>query len=268
MTKSFVVSLAAFSMIPALTCAERLPLTTTSGSELGLQISDYRYVEQFNGGLFMSNVGAKLGLTGSHVQTVSGGWYWGGDARLAVGTVNYTGSGTKADNPEQLFDVRLMGGRDFEMGSYLLSPYAGLGYRMLFNDLSGLTSTGAAGYRRHSKYAYLPVGLTHRFRWDEQARISTSLEYNHLLEGSQQSFFSDTNPLYNDPVNIQKNGYGVRLVSSYETVRWSFGLFYQFWSLQDSDRSVLTSSGVGVGALIEPRNTTTEVGAQLKYRFN
>jgi hypothetical protein len=270
MTKRLVVSLAALlMMIPALSHshAESQPLDTLSGSELGLQISDYRYEEHFNGSGFMSNVGTKLGITGSYIQTVSGGWYWGGDVRFATGPVNYTGSGTKAGNPEQLFDVRLTGGRDFARGSYLLSPYAGVGYRTLFNDLSGLTSTGAAGYRRYSTYVYLPLGLTHRFSVNDQARISTSLEYQHLLEGRQQSFLSDSNPLFNDPVNTQKNGYGARLVSSYETAHWSVGLFYQFWSLPDSDRSVLTASGVPVGAVIEPKNTTAEVGAHLKYRF-
>lgn len=268
MNKPLALSLAIFLMIPALTRAESLPLSTTSGSELGLHISDYKYEEQFKGAFLMSNAGTKWGVTGSYTQTIGNGWYWSGDARFALGEVKYTGSGTKGGNPDLLFDGRLIGGKDFDRGHYLLSPYAGLGYRTLYNDLRGSTSTGATGYRRSSTYVYLPLGLTHRFRWDDQARVSTSLEYNHLLEGKQQSFLSDSNPQFNDPVNTQKNGYGIRLVSSYETVSWSWGLFYQFWNLQDSDRSIRTTSGVPVVYVIEPQNTTTEVGIQLKYRFN
>ena len=268
MNKLFAVILTSHLMMPAFTHADNLPLTTTSGSELGLQISDYKYEEQFNGAFLMSNAGTKWGFTGSYTQTVGNGWYWSGDARFALGEVKYTGTGTKEGNPDLLFDGRLIGGKDFARGKYLLSPYAGLGYRMLYNDLRGLTSSGAAGYRRTSRYIYLPLGLTHRFRWDDQARVSTSVEYNYFLEGKQQSFLSDSNSQSNDPVNTQKNGYGIRLVSSYETMSWSLGLFYQFWSLKDSDRSALTAAGVPVGYVIEPQNTSTEVGIQLKYRFN
>jgi len=268
MIKPLAVSLAALLAIPGFSQAQSLPLATGSGSELGLQISDYKYEEQLNGAFLMSNTGTKWGFTGSHTQTVGTGWYWSADARFALGEVKYTGTGTKVGNPDQLFDGRLIGGKDFERGHYLLSPYAGLGYRTLYNDLRGLTSTGAAGYRRSSRYIYLPLGLTHRFRMGADARVSTSLEYNYFLEGTQQSFYSDSNPVFNDPVNTQKNGYGIRLVSSYETVSWSMGLFYQFWSLQDSDRSILTASGVPIFYIIEPQNTTTEVGIQLKYRYN
>jgi hypothetical protein len=268
MNKPFALSLAVFLMVPALTRAESLPLATTSGSELGLQISGYNYEEQVNGAFFMSNAGTKWGFTGGYTQTAGNGWYWSGDARFALGEVKYVGTGTKPGNPDLVFDARLIGGKDFEWGSYVLSPYAGLGYRWLYNDLRGLTSTGATGYRRSSTYIYLPLGVTHRFQWDGQARVSTSLEYNYLLEGKQQSFLSDSNPQFNDPVNTQKDGYGIRLASSYETVSWSVGMFYQFWSLKDSDRSIRTVSGVPDVFVIEPQNTTTEVGIQLKYRYN
>ena len=267
MIKPLAVSLAALLASPVFSQAQSLPLATSSGIELGLQISDYKYEEQFKGAFLMSNAGTKWGVTGSYTHTLGKGWYWSGDARFAVGEVQYTGTGTKGGNPDLLFDGRLIGGRDFARGSYLLSPYAGLGYRSLYNDLRGLTSTGATGYRRNSRYVYLPLGLTHRFQWDGQARVSTSLEYDYFLEGEQQSFLSDSDSRFNDPVNAQKNGYGIRLASSYETGSWSWGLFYQFWSLQDSDRSLLTASGVPIFYMIEPQNTTTEVGVQLKYRY-
>jgi hypothetical protein len=268
MNNPFAAILVVVLMIPAFTHAESLPLSTSSGTELGLQISDYRYEEQYNNAFLMSNVGIKLGFAGGYTRAFGNGWYVLGDARVALGEVKYTGSGSKEGNPDVLLDGRLIGGKDFDRGSFLLSPYVGLGYRTLYNDLRGLTSSGSAGYRRSSRYIYLPLGLTHRFRVTTEARISTSLEYNHLLEGRQQSFLSDSNFQSNDPVNTQRNGYGIRLVSSYETVSWSLGLFYQFWSLKDSDRVVLTTSGVPVGSVIEPQNTTTEFGVQLKYRFN
>jgi hypothetical protein len=41
-------------------------------------------------------------------------------------------------------------------------PYAGLGFRYLYNDLRGTSSTGAIGYRRESHYFYVPLGVTLR----------------------------------------------------------------------------------------------------------
>jgi hypothetical protein len=248
--------------------AQGLPLATNSGSELGLQVSSYNYEEQYNGAFFMSNEGNKFGLVGSATHAAGNGWYGSLDARLALGEVKYTGTGTKAGNPDRLFEGRLIVGKDFEMGNHLLSPYAGLGYRWLYNDLRGVTSSGAAGYRRISGYGYLPLGLTHRFRMGAEARVSTSLEYRHLLEGKQQSFLSDSNSRFNDPVNTQKAGYGIGVSSGYETQSWSLSVFFQYWYLQDSDQSLLTISGAPAGTVMEPQNTTTEIGAQLKYRFH
>ena len=239
-------------------------LKTTDGYEIGAQVSNYKYEEP---GL-MNLKGTKLGLTGSATKNLGNDWYVVGDLRFAFGDVDYTGSGTKSGNPDRLWDLRAMGGKDFAVGSYVLSPYAGLGYRTLFNDLRGVSNTGAIGYRRNSEYLYLPLGVTHRFQTDSVSRISTSLEYNYLISGSQKSYLSDVFPGLSDPVNRQKNGYGFRLSSAYEKKDWSVGVLYNYWNIKDSEITDLLYLGVPTGFVVwEPKNNTNEYGVQVKYRF-
>ncbi len=64
-----------------------------------------------------------------------------------------------------------------------LSPYAGLGYRYLYNDLRGTTSTGEAGYRRYSQYFYVPLGLSSRFNVSGKWSVSPTIEYDYFITG-------------------------------------------------------------------------------------
>jgi hypothetical protein len=266
MKKLVAIGLIVLATVSALAHAQDMSLRTSDGSELGVQISNYRYEEKVNGNFFMSNEGAKFGFTGSLTSTLADDWYVTGDARYAFGNVNYTGSGTKTANPDQLLELRITAGRDFEAAGYLLSPYAGLGVRALSNDLRGSTSTGAAGYRRDSRYTYLPLGVTHRFHAGAQSRVSTSLEYDVFIEGYQLSHTTDFGAA-TDLKNSQKKGYGMRLNVAYETAQWSAGIFFHYWDIEDSEPSTYLDPPF-IKTAIEPHNTTNEVGVQLKYRFN
>jgi len=255
---------------PAVLPAQVMPLNTTDSSELGLEISSYRYEEVNNGAFFMSNEGNKVGLTGSFSQRLAKDWFWGAEARVAQGYVSYNSasSGNKGSNPDVITEIRITGGQDHDVDSQVLAPYFGLGYRSLFNDLRGYATTGAAGYRRLSEYYYLPLGLTHRLRLSPQARLSTSLEYDLLLVGQQRSYLSDVNATSNDPLNMQRQGYGLRLLAAYETFNWSIGAFMNYWNIADSDLSLHTLGGVPSGLIMEPQNTTREIGMRFKLRFN
>jgi hypothetical protein len=249
--------------------AQVMPLQTTNGSELGVEVSSYRYEETLNGAFFMATEGNKVGLNAAFSQALGDDWFWGGDIRQSHGNVSYSSasSGTKGGNPDIITEIRITGGRDRAWGTQVLSPYFGLGYRMLFNDLRGYSTTGAAGYRRISHYTYLPLGVTHRLRLDTQTRLSTTLEYDLFLEGRQQSFLSDINAASNDPTNTQREGYGVRLMVNYETLPWSVGLFVHHWNIADSDLALQTLGGTPYALIMEPRNTTREVGLTFKLRF-
>lgn len=257
-------------LLPTAALAQFVPLQTGTSFELGFEVSSYRYEEQVNNAFFMANEGNKVGVSGSISVALEDDWFWGVDGRAAYGNVSYSsaGSGSKGSNPDLIREIRLTGGRDFPNGQQLLAPYFGLGYRALFNDLRGYSTTGAAGYRRLSEYLYLPLGVTHRLQLSPQTRLSTSLEYDLLLEGRQQSYLSDVNVTSNDPINMQREGHGLRLTTDYETYHWSVGAFFHYWNIGDSDLALRTLGGMPSSVIMEPRNTTREIGVRFRLRFH
>lgn len=247
--------------------AQGLPLTTLTGSELGLQLSSYRYEEDNNGAYFMSLEGRKLGVTGAFTQALTNGWHWGVDGRYASGNTDYdsAGTGRKSANPDYYLEGRVTLGRDLAAGAQVLSPYTGLGYRYLSNDLRGYTTTGAVGYRRISSYIYLPLGVTYRMRAGAQGRLVTTFEYDYLIEGTQRSYMSDVG-YQRDLLNQQRSGHGLRLALAYEEADWSIGVFVHQWDIARSDVGTYTDATL-VYTGIEPHNITREAGIQLKYHF-
>ena len=83
------------------------------------------------------------------------------------------------------------------------------------------------------------------------------------MHGVQRSYLSDTGLGYPDVSNQQNSGYGVRASLAYERGGWSIGPFINYWRIQASRASFISSTGY----VYEPTNRTEEYGAQLKYRF-
>lgn len=242
-------------------------LETKTGNTIGLTVSSYDYREPSSN---MSLKATKLGIDYSGVRTLNDDWYARGDFRYADGKVDYSGSGTMSNCPEWYYELRGMIGKDFDQGAYNWSSYIGLGYRHLFSNTRGITSTGDIGYRRKSQYAYLPVGVTHRLKLESNARLSTSLEYNHLIKGQQKSYISDATNLVGDQTNDQRKGYGIKGSMYYEKNNWFFGPWFHYWNIKQSDSTSATVVLLGIpytAAFWEPKNKTMEVGLKLGIRF-
>ena len=259
--KNILVTLALVTLfLPSFACGQQPTLKTQPGMELGATIGTYKY-EEPNIGVKLN--GTKTGLDFSATGNVNNDWFIRGDAKFKYGETDYTDTGTKCCNSDWYYEARGMVGKDFDRGTYNLSPYFGLGYRFLFNDIRGLTSTGAAGYRRESQYIYIPLGLTHRFKPDSNGRLATTLEYDYLIQGRQKSYLTDTGIAgFGDLVNKQNSGFGIRVNVSYEMNNWAFGPWLQYWNIDQSNK---TTSGTFTG--FEPRNKTTEIGLRLGYKF-
>jgi hypothetical protein len=238
------------------------PLLTRRGWEAGGQITSYRYEEPN----FMKLSGGRIGGVGAYTFTGESRVFVRIDLRLSYGLLEYesVGTGTKDDVPDFITEARVVDGYDFLAGeSVALSPYIGFGYRYLYNDLSGYSSTGAVGYERISNYIYVPIGVTLRFRAAERLVIAPTLEYDWFLRGRQESYLSDTGLGYSDATNTQKDGYGYRAYLMFETRRWALGPYMHYWKIKDSDRVFI---GRGTYAL-EPENTTREYGVEFRWRF-
>lgn len=246
-------------------------LESRTGIEAGFQASYYRYQEHVHEHPeFIHEIGPKLGITLTGTQRFDSGLFVSADTRFAYGQNHYhsVGTGTQNGLTDYLGEVRLLGGRDFiftnvnyggRLVNFDFSPYLGVGYRNLFNDWSGKTSTGANGYRRDSQYLYLPVGLTQRTGLGGVSRLATNVEYDQLLQGWQTSYLSDFNSPLGDINHRQNSGYGLRGSIMYEKTSWAFGPFLDYWNINKSDLSS--------GGRYEPHNQTIEYGLQGRYHF-
>ncbi len=257
------VLLAAIATTAAAQNGQPDPLLTRRGWEVGGQISKYDYEEPD----FAKLTGNQGGAVGAYTFAGASRVFSRIDGRLAYGSLKYEGSGTQDGVPNWIFEARAVVGRDFQASDNVaLSPYIGLGYRFLYNDLRGNTVVGNTtyvGYRRYSNYVYVPVGVTLRMRTGDQWVVAPTLEYDFFLGGRQYSRLSDTGLGYSDASNDQNSGYGYRASLMMEKGHWSFGPWLQYWNIKDSD---VVPIGLGTAAM-EPANWTREYGLELRYRF-
>lgn len=237
------------------------PLATRRGFEVGGQIADYHYEEPS----FAKYFGTRAGILGAYTFPRANHMFFRVDARASHGALKYEGSGTKDSVPDQIIETRGVAGLDFFPGNRVsLSPYLGLGYRYLYNDSRGRTSTNAAGYRRYSNYLYAPVGVTTRVDLGGRWVLAPTLEADIFILGKQKSMLSDTSIAgFNDVTNTQKHGYGYRAYLMVEKDHLAFGAWMHYWSIKDSDVQPI---GPGVAGL-EPANWTRELGIEFRYRF-
>ncbi len=238
------------------------PLATRRGWEVGGQIAHYHYEEPN----FAKLIGPRAGVVGGYTL-VRWGMFFRADGRISIGNLKYQGSGTQDDVPDSIQETRVVAGTDIRAGSHVaFSPYAGLGYRYLYNDLRGQTQSGGvvfAGYRRYSTYLYAPFGLTTRFKLTERWVLAPTIEYDVFLRGSQTSKLSDVGPGNSDVTNAQRHGRGYRFALMAETGRLAFGPWVHYWRIEDSDRVRISPTTV----VLEPANWTREIGVEARFRF-
>ena len=252
--------LAAISTTVAAQTGQPDPLLTRRGWEVGGQVATYHYEEPN----FAKLTGERGGAVGAYTFTSPNRVYSRIDGRVSYGSLKYEGSGTQDDNRDWIAEARAVVGKDFLLGDHVaLSPYIGLGYRYLYNDGRGYTSTGAVGYQRYSHYAYVPVGVTVRMKAGDQWVIAPTLEYDAFLGGKQYSRLTDAGLGYSDASNSQHDGRGYRAYLMVEKGHWSFGPWLHYWNIKDSD---VVPIGLGRTAM-EPANWTREYGLELRYRF-
>lgn len=254
--------------LPAFSQAQGMPLKTITGSDLGIQVFSHTFDADRNGDFDMWLSSKKIGLTGGFVQALDNDWHWGGEARYATGATTFSSAarGSNSGNPETLTELRLTFGRDIPVGEQVIAPYTGLGYRSVLSNLKSYTDAGYISPTRSGDLVYLPVGVIHRFNLGSDARLATTLEYDHLLQGTQKTNYTDIAGYISDLKVTQKTGRGARLNVAYETARWSTSLFFQYWNIDESEVGTYANATT-VFAATEARNISRELGIQLKYRF-
>ena len=271
MRKSKVLALL-LCLISGVSCAQDSSVTiaTQTGNALGLTISGYQYKEP---SLDVKIDAPLLGVDYAGTYALGNDWFVKADARYAYGSAKYTGSGTQSNIPYSYYDLRGLVGYDFsfsELGGFVLAPFTGIGYRYLFDNQGGPTSSGANSYNRSSNYVYLPIGVTHRMKVNDTHKLETVFEYDYLIQGAQVSHLSQAAPYLPDVTNQQFRGYGLRLSSMYQFSEWSVGPYVTYWNIQNSNAvtNVITVNGNNYRlTAYEPANNTIEAGIKVAYSF-
>ncbi|HEX9489518.1 MAG TPA: hypothetical protein VF930_04475 [Stellaceae bacterium] len=249
-------------LVPGAAAAQTLP-----GWEIGPEGYYYAYREPN----LMHQIGPTGGVNASYTYKV-GTAFLTANGIADVGYLNYKSNGTGNLNGvwDITGDLRLLAGADLIRNDWFgISPFTGLGYRVLYDvGRNRRTTTGAVAYDRLSQYFYIPVGLGFSFvagNWI----LRPSAEYDYLVRGKQTSYLSQGGANA-DVSNTQTRGYGLRGTLLAETGtpwgRIAFGPFVRYWNIGESKPSFFTIAGVPFGG-VEPHNKTLEAGATLRFRF-
>lgn len=238
--------------------------------EAGVTLSDYRYTESA-----MSLTARKIGAEYSLTFLLRDGWFVRGALRGAFGDADYRGTGDMDGVPDYYVENRWGIGKSFVRGRHTLLPDVGLGYRYLYNDLRGVTDTGAVGYRRESRYLTARAGVRYRFLIPNGDAMEASIEHDRLIVGRQDTRLSDIEgrgPWTDVPdvVNYQYRGQGWRFGASYRKGDWAVGSYLHLWRIKDSEKEridVATRTGNERWTVWEPTNNTREIGVKVSYRF-
>ena len=249
-----------------LNCVNSFPVAAKTDITLGFYTSDITYTEPN----VMQEKGSLKGVIGG-VTFHRGGAFQSFEIYYSRGEMDYVGSGTINDIPDEVFEIRGVFGRDFNLNRDLsLSPYLGLGYRYLNDDSSGLlSSTGASGYEREQVYFYMPIGLElNNSREVLGFKLITKIEYDYFISGENNSHLGEINNSYDNVTLNQHDGYGYRFSLAF-TRAFNNGSsltiepFYRYWHIEDSEITYDSSRR----GWIEPDNYSEEVGISLLLRM-
>ena len=247
--------------------AQSSGLATDSEHRLGVSLIGYQYKEPS----VMTLKAQKIGFDYAGTYAIASQWpnvdrryFVRTEVSYAVGDADYSSpiSGTLDNTENWYYEIRAMVGRDVDMGGHVLAPYAGLGFRHLFHDLRGVSSTGSRGYRRENRSESLFVGLTHKTHVSANAQLHSTVEYMHLLKGTQKARLTDTGGVFPDITLDQDSGFGLRLSSMWRFDTWSMGPTLTYLKVKQSN-----TVRAGGSDWVEPKNTTTEIAVKAAYHF-
>lgn len=195
------------------------------------------------------------------------------EGRVSIGEVDYQNSGDIDSITDYIIELRGLGGLGFMLSeSITITPYIGIAYRYLNDDMEGHVSTsGALGYERESNYYYSPIGVEGEIDLGNNWSVGATVEYDHFWFGKQISHLSNARQDFNDPENRQNKGFGLRgalrLIRKTEKLDFILEPFIRYWHIGSSQEADLTFFGAKIGTATEPKNKSTEYGLRLALKF-
>ena len=184
--------------------------------------------------------------------------------QATFGYVDYTGSGTMANQPTSIYQLQLESPHTEWVKGYQISP--GIGYRYLYNDARGTTSTNYGGYRRTSEYLFASLGAERPF--GENWRVAVQGYY--LLSGRQTTnLFDVAGSVYasQGPIqNSQRHGIGWKagICKTYQAL--DFCSSFEYWQIGASNTYSFIS-GNTIYPVYEPTNNTKSFQFTVNYKL-
>ena len=184
--------------------------------------------------------------------------------QATFGYADYSGSGTMANQPTSIYQLQVESPHTEWVKGYQISP--GLGYRYLYNDARGTTSTNYSGYRRTSEYLFASLGVERPFGENWRA---TATGY-YLLTGRQTSNLFDVGGNYatQGPVqNTQRHGFGWKagICKTYQAL--DFCSNFEYWQIGASDNDYFVFNGRSY-PVFEPANHTKSFQFTVNYKLH
>jgi hypothetical protein len=187
--------------------------------------------------------------------------------QATFGYVDYTGSGSMANQPTSIYQLHVESPHSQWVKGYNISP--GMGYRYLYNDARGTTTVGSttySGYRRTSEYLFASLGAERPF--GDNWRVNATGYY--LLAGRQTSNLSDVGGDYatQGPLhNTQRHGFGWKagLCKTYQGL--DICSSFEYWQIGASDTYYFVANSRNYSVL-EPANHTKSFQFTVNYKLH
>jgi hypothetical protein len=234
-------------------------------SEFGVEISHIKYAES---SVTMQEQGIMGGASGSYAFRPKQCMFRL-EGRFSLGAVDYSSPSGEFNNiSNYTFETRVLLGREFKSEKTLFTPFVGIGYRFLYDDLGYVSG----GYDRRANYLYSPIGMESTWNLGNGWAFGIAGEYDLFWRGWQYSRLSDYISGIDTLINRQTKGWGargsVRIIKKIGAIDFAFEPFLRHWDINRSDVMGITYNGNFTGDIgWEPPNTSTEWGAKVGVRF-
>jgi len=218
--------------------------------------------------------GPRVGFELENTTGFKNGTFFRVNGAYSYGLLTYTGSGTASYVEDWYVNVKGTVGVDRHVHGGVFSPYIGLGYRFLFDDPRGLSDTGAVGYRRISRYYYLPVGARYKVK-NGNLPITFNVEAAYMYHGKQTSKDGDIGAVsgniseavdFGDINNHQEGGYNLNAGMMFTVNQWEFGPTINYWNIRRSDDQYRVDDNI-LYTIWEPANDTLEYTLKIVRHF-
>ncbi|MFH0732930.1 MAG: hypothetical protein V2A72_08480 [Candidatus Omnitrophota bacterium] len=203
--------------------------------------------------------------------------------QVARGEADYNNTGDIDDVSQWTWAMEFLFGYGVVISeSFGITPFLGAGHRYFCDELDGLVSTtNESGYKRESRYYYIPVGLelttdTERdesFGTSQGWSFGGSVEFDIFVKGRQKNYYTDADPAASDFEVDQEEGYGwggsIKIQKNGENLDFAIEPFARLWNTNETETegNINLPNNSIPAHNYEPKTEILEYGARVTLAF-